>query len=726
MVYGDNFRILSDEEKTQYKFEFCEGCALYGECELVEEYTRFRDNHPPIHKSQTPQAPGNVLKVTATAVPVGDHAIVPSPSISHAVEGDSETNDLSYDQEELEEGCMMSSRHVHPIACNKRGENRVTVTQGIGDHYKIETLRDSSIVAGIEGRWEPSQPVFISAQTGQGKNYFIEHELIPYVKELNHRNTTKQRVLILSNRLALKQQIKNRLNGSDDPADEVYPYKGFADVMTYQSLLQQEQRLEKKQEKAHSRYIYVICDEAHFFTSDAMFNPHTAKVLSAIVRLFQDAVRVYMSATPYECLKYILEYEHEYQSRHNSHKLQDKGKSFPMAFYHFKRDYSYLDVKAYSSIAELYEQIVKSVNNRREKWLIFIDDIEKCRSVKKELEVYAEENDSPLVIKEAGGAKIEKVFAVDASSKTNSSYRSMVLNECLDTNTFVLISTSVLDNGVNLTGISNIVVSDMAKVKCLQMLGRARVSDAYDRKTLYVQRFNCSYVDKRIDSFETQEEAYHSYRMAYGELRDLLQSRGYSEYLFLDKYYNGNDVDWKNAKHWFGRPMDKPTALYLNEIAESLLDRRTHQYQAILDEMIEESSQDGIEGQEKIRAGQKYLEHQLSWFGKTYCEDDDITFADKDKAAKEFLAFLESYADSETLIDCEADRIKFQSDFTERYSVAFGPISKNKLKTKGTGGLQMNRALKDKNIGYKIAGKLQAGPWTVVRYNWEDDCPGTK
>ena len=30
----------------------------------------------------------------------------------------------------------------------------------------------------------PLQPVFISAQTGPGKNYFVEHELILYIREL--------------------------------------------------------------------------------------------------------------------------------------------------------------------------------------------------------------------------------------------------------------------------------------------------------------------------------------------------------------------------------------------------------------------------------------------------------------------------------------------------------------------------------------------------------------
>ena len=40
------------------------------------------------------------------------------------------------------------------------------------------------------------------------------------------------------------------------------------------------------------------------------------------------------------------------------------------------------------------------------------------------------------------------------------------------------------------------------------------------------------------------------------------------------------------------------------------------------------------------------MEYQLSWLGKKYCEDDDITYADKEKAQKEFIEFLEPYAES--------------------------------------------------------------------------------
>lgn len=86
----------------------------------------------------------------------------------------------------------------------------------------------------------------------------------------------------------------------------------------------------------------MICDEAHFFTSDAMFNPYTQEILSFIVVLFKKAIRIYMTATPYECLQYICEHE-----------------EYPPVFYHFQRDYSYLNVKAYSEIRELYDDIIK-------------------------------------------------------------------------------------------------------------------------------------------------------------------------------------------------------------------------------------------------------------------------------------------------------------------------------------------------------------------------------
>lgn len=714
MIYRDNFRILSDKEKAQYKFEFCQGCALYDECELVDEYAQFRDNHPQIHKPKTSQFSGERPVVRATVV-----GYESTPTI------DTGKDRLEYNKcadEILKNGCIMSSRHVYPIACDRK-----RVSDGIGDHYKIEAQLDSSIRTETSDRWEPLQPVFISAQTGQGKNYFVEHELIPYVRELNYKNNTEQRVLILSNRLALQQQIKSRLEGDYDTDDEtykIYPYKEFANVMTYQSLLWQEKRLENIQKKARSRYIYVICDEAHFFTSDAMFNPHTAKILEAIVRLFQDAIRVYMSATPYECLEHIIRYEEEYKRLYlNWGKPQRGWAEEKMVLYHFKRDYSYLDIKIYSEFEELYEQILDSVNRRKKKWLIFIDDRERGSTVGADLLKYAKKHSENLDENHnlEGGERNKKIIVaehiqvVNADSKDDPTYMSIVLNEALVNGICVLITTSVLDNGVNLRNIDNIIVSDMSKVKCLQMLGRARIDGADDRKTLYIKRFDLKYVNRRIDALREQEDAYHSYELAYGEFRDPLQSRGTGVvYNFLNKYYDGNESDWTNAKHWFGRSLDKPTELYPNEIAKSLLNRIAPQYLSIREEIIDEMSQVGIEQREgKKYPGQKFLEYQLSWFGRVYCKDDDVTFADRDKVKKAFIAFLKAYADSGETVDGKEKMAEFQTEFKRLHDAVYPSVVKDK--THPYGYKKMNDILKNHNLGYEIVGQPQKGPWTVIR-----------
>lgn len=726
MVESNYFKMLSDEEVSQYKFNFCINCLFY-ECELIEEYECFKENHAQIQKAQVPVSvveedlfddnkDGDIV-VQAAGVSVRDNdnndSVINSEYSCKCTKGTepSGVDVLSYDQSNLKNGCIMSCRHVYQVECGRK-----KVTEGIGDHYKIEIDYNGRIKEKIEDRWEPLQPVFISAQTGQGKNYFIENTLIPYVRELNYREKTDYKILILSNRLALKQQIENRIEGNDDLDDgdeRIYSYKEVVDVMTYQSILRREGHLKK----VHLRYIYVICDEAHFFTSDAMFNPHTQKILQTIVRLFQNAVRIYMSATPYECLEYIIKCEKEEQTRMNSKRSEDqyKRETGTMVFYHFKRDYSYLDVKAYSSISELYGEIIESVNKRNEKWLIFIDDKQKCASVKEQLEKLAENmnmNCPLLAIKDK--KKIEKVYAIDTDSKREPIFQEIVKNERLNKDTYVLISTSVLDNGVNLTGIKNIVVSDMTKSKCLQMVGRARVREDNECKIVYMKRFCADEVDKRIKNLMRQQDAYHSYELAYDEFEDACDTGNYSGYQFLNKYYNDKEADWRDAKHWFGRPFIKATTkLYLNEIAKSLMERLIPQYQCILDEMSDEKSkEDKVQDSKCIsHMGQKYLEYQLSWFGKKYCEDDDITFADKEKTKNELIAFLKTHAEKRTEFVSEEEMAGFTKKFIEIYDAAFGKSDKN---SRQYGAKKMNKMLEEQNIGYEIDGKPQVGPWKVI------------
>lgn len=745
MISNNNFRILTSEEESQYKFPFCCPCEFYP-CELVGECGSVNEI-PEIHESQIPILRGRIVATSteqskntekiymAKAVsPVHDKYdgdTIADTSHSHSTSPDAHRAiPLSYDQEEFKTDCIMSSFHVCQIEC---GQKRVS--EGIGEHFKIETNYDGTIRENIDGKWEPLQPVFISAQTGQGKNYFVENVLIPYVRELNYKNRTNQKVLIFSNRRALQYQMWNRLNGNDENDDsdnideKVYHYEDIADVMTYQSLLHREKSLRKKQKNPNSKYIYVICDEAHFFTSDALFNPDTKNILSAIVQVFQDAVRVYMSATPYECLKYIINAEDEYKEKYlNWNKPQHKWASAQMVFYHFKRNYDYLDIKTYFEFDKLYEKIVASVNEKKERWLIFIDDKEKCSAVKEQLlisaEIYAKDHGTHQILEgkrddDASGPKPEKILVVDAKSKKNRAYQSMVKNEALDKETYVLISTSVLDNGVNLNNINNIVVSDMSRTKCLQMVGRARVGGPDDRKTLYLRIFGSKYTKMKIDSFKEHQDAYHRYALAYEGARDLTQSAGYSKAQFLSVYYDGYSKNRNNAKHWFGRSTDNPDKLYLNEIAKSMVDKLVPQYQAIFDEMMKDypSDKNLTEAEKERRSGLKYLEYQLSWFGKVHCVDDDITLADKDKEKKAFVTFLESYAEGEVQIDKENQKQRFRPEFTRLYDAAFGRADPNKDRNYGI--TKMNLLLEDAHINYTVVS--YSSYWIVQEHDWETE-----
>ncbi len=682
----------------EYEFDICAGCSFYP-CEYIGEFTKFMENHSRapdydsldgnILLSEWDEANKIIKTVGATVVEI-DGRMIEESTPTEVVDNRRSTGFLSYDRVGLQNGCIMGPRYVTQVECGRK-----SVADGIGDHYQVQLDFDYRIEENVPDRWEPKQPVVLSAQTGQGKNYFIENFLIPYLEDLNYKNKTKFRILIISNRLALKRQSEMHIRGQDNAEDNgkrVYSYKDVADVVTYQGLLRRKKDLERVQKKKRPGYLFVICDEAHFFTSDAMFNPYTQEILSSIVVLFKKAIRIYMTATPYECLQYICEHE-----------------EYPPVFYHFQRDYSYLNVKAYSEIRELYDDIIKGVN-RAEKWLIFIDDKAKCQRVKNELEEKGEKMGISL---QNDDSKAGKVYAVSADSKNDEICKLIVQEEKLVKGIQVLITTSVLDNGVNLTGIDHIVVADMSKSKCIQMVGRARKSGDNDSKTLYLKRFDKKYVADRIRDLKEQRKAYHDFDLAYGDLNDIFCSSNRDEYSFLCKYFHGNETDWKNANHWFSRSQDEPDKLFLNEIARSLLEKRLSMFEFILEEMAEEEKEVETSGQEiKRLPGQKYLEYQLSWFEKEYCADDDQTLCDKGKTEKNFLDFLKLYSKEKRCID-NKEKEGFRKEFTRLHDAAFPREDKNKDRAYGIS--KMNSILEKQKMNYKIESKSEY--WTVVEYN---------
>lgn len=137
------FWIARDEER---KFDFCKGCPFY-ESELIDEYTQFKESHIQSNKSQFP-----IVKcVTADSFDYTKNDVVLVQAVSVKARRDKQDNDTyltnlcseeanssdveirSYDQSKLEDRCIMNYPHVYQVECGRK-----MVTEGIGDHYKIE------------------------------------------------------------------------------------------------------------------------------------------------------------------------------------------------------------------------------------------------------------------------------------------------------------------------------------------------------------------------------------------------------------------------------------------------------------------------------------------------------------------------------------------------------------------------------------------------------------
>ena len=628
--------------------------------------------------------------------------------------------EAAYYERDGEEHCPVAQYCVEIIQCG----DAKWVADGIGKDYgEWQPLyKRKSFTVDMEPddgyrNWQPSKPVFIQAPTGRGKNHFIENVLLEYIWKLNQAGVNNKKILILSNRIAVREQQKNRLEN-----------KKFVTVLSYQSFMSQIDELRKAQQDEDSKYSHVIFDEAHFFVSDSMFNPHTDEILSSIVETFQNAVRIYMTATPHECLRYIAKkegipkrFKSNPEEKHFKNLIRHRrGYSEKMYYYNFNRDYSYLDIKYFSKHNDLKDIIAESVANG-EKWVLFIDNKKQCEEFKNAL-IAVDERGEPLY-----GLYEEDILVISSEVKQYENsrdkkekeiynqYQDMVDNEKFKQK--ILISTSVIDNGVNLkdTAIKHVAVSDLNKDKVMQQVGRVRVDREKGEKiTLYMKKFDVKYMKKRIDDLEKRINAYHSWELAYNNPDDfspennpvftkkftymLLEGqsefkdymRNDSEYAeenknynknyysgnfyrmnaavapnpinerkterreFLNKYYRGEAEDMERATHLFFTYNGVPELVYPNAIAYSLVyNTLWERYKSILNIMQETGD------------GQRYLAFQLSWFGKSYNPENEIGFDKKINVEK----YLESKADVKMF---ENEKAEFRQRFTALSIAAFG------------------------------------------------------
>lgn len=360
-----------------------------------------------------------------------------------------------------------------------------TVADLLGEDYK---------------KWNTADVIFISASTGLGKTYWVMNVLYEYAYNKG------EKVAIFLNRRILKDQVFEdaRMHEWRRNRDKVGLY-----IFSYQQLEAGGESAETIQNIVRGCR-YVICDECHYFLSDALFNPKVQKSFDFLTELYYHTTLIFVSATIEKVRELIekrivdlynqrfvdwkerLDDEWWYKKSGKKRSLEEyieimeengapfrtyeeceirgDGPTVPhVRFYDFYRN---LKENVRVHHFRMIEELAPLVTNGQYfgKWLVFVAD----KKSGKKLQEMIEENgskksvyiDSDLIGNMANG-----------DGKDDPAYSEIRnIRKCGKFNCDVLITTSVLDNGVNIKDpdVKNIVLITDDEVEFKQMLGRKR------------------------------------------------------------------------------------------------------------------------------------------------------------------------------------------------------------------------------------------------------------
>ncbi len=324
-------------------------------------------------------------------------------------------------------------------------------------HFQNQSVADT--LSGYIDEWESAFPVFISAATGSGKSTFAYRDILSKAKEKG------KNVLLLSNRVSIcEQQKKKIIEILNCPLRDLLSENGvreqdifeYAGVLTYHRLPRFLRNPENQ--KWIENIGYVICDECHFFTSDAMFNGQCDSILKMIVKKLYFAVRIYMTATPWDTVHRICEAEENHFLDYRRTFVDARNRLYLdqryLHFYSFDSNFSNVDLKFFENFSEILP-FINTDNDER--WLIFIDNKEKAQSLINKLKV--------------------PITYIDAESKSLEEWQKLISEEKFETK--ILLTTSVIDCGINLIdpSLKNIVIMSDNRVAMMQMAGRKRCQE---------------------------------------------------------------------------------------------------------------------------------------------------------------------------------------------------------------------------------------------------------
>lgn len=372
------------------------------------------------------------------------------------------------------------------------------LVNGIQEDYKNWLPR------GVE-RHQKASRIFIESPTGTGKSSFILDKLFPFAAESNYN------VLYLANRSALNQQIKNALTRKLEVKGKIkkdeatfYLPGSFCclTVINYQAISLNPMALKM----FLSDYAYIVFDEAHFFVEDSLFNAKTGLLLKSVLNESPDAVWIFLSATLDGSEDLLLTAADKIQPNNlidaNLNKVVFRDHCIV-----YKNNYqsAVYTPSFFRGIDDLMPVINRTAG---EKWLIFISSIQRGKALQQRIK------------KETG----RKAVFLSSENKADKRWKTLSTEERYDED--VLITTKVLDNGVNISdkGVRHIVIPFCDQTEFMQMLGRRRTAEG-ERVYLYVEVPTIQKVNTLRHGVETKRNAINGVKRCAPNRRNALLAK---------------------------------------------------------------------------------------------------------------------------------------------------------------------------------------------------------
>lgn len=333
--------------------------------------------------------------------------------------------------------------------------------------------------------------VLLGIGTGRGKTTFA---LDVYCKWLTEQ---QKRVLYLCNRIKLKEQMDYKVDDLEKELEERKkgPFgkeRGELTVTTYQKV---EYLFKKEKQFLLDYYDVFICDEAHYFLSDAMFNHYTDLSYIYLMSRKENTTIVMMTATYKNILKQL---------------TFDLGKE--PRVYIAPTDYSYVKKKILYRKNDIHMIIRDILESTEDKILCFFNSLRRMEEFYQACfpdDIEVNEEDTILKDIDFFCSQNQKDNENQDFYKKHVNPNAVILEEGLDGEYYtfskrVLITTKTLDNGVDFKdrNLKHIICEIVDIESAIQCLGRRRMLDEDDYCSFYIRDYGRNvwkyYIDEII------------------------------------------------------------------------------------------------------------------------------------------------------------------------------------------------------------------------------------